>query len=87
MQYYDGNGYDRGTKAFEITDQVRNVLATVSDRKNPVMSTENQNVVDHFDPIILTATNYYAFGMPSREALPNNGLITTFFLWSIWASF
>jgi RHS repeat-associated protein len=30
-------------------------------------------LIDHYEPVILTAQDYYPFGMISRVALPNNG--------------
>jgi RHS repeat-associated protein len=30
-------------------------------------------LIDHYEPVILTAQDYYPFGMISRAALPNNG--------------
>jgi RHS repeat-associated protein len=59
-----GNGintiFSRGNKVFELTNHLGNVLATVSDRKRPV--TVDGSTVDHYDPILSTAQEYYPFG-------------------------
>ncbi|TWF45401.1 RHS repeat-associated protein [Chitinophaga polysaccharea] len=65
-----GNGintiFNRGNKVFELSNHLGNVLATISDRKRPISI--NGTTVDHFDPIITTAQDYYPFGslMPGR---------------------
>jgi RHS repeat-associated protein len=48
------------------------VLATVSDRKFGVPS-GCSSLIDHFDPHIVTAQDYYPFGMLSRVSLPGSG--------------
>ncbi len=59
-----GNGintiFNRGNKVFELTNHLGNVLATVSDRKRPV--SVDGSTVDHYDPILSTAQEYYPFG-------------------------
>ena len=46
-------------------------LATVSDRKFGV-SSAGSSLIDYYEPPIVTAQDYYPFGMLSRVALPNN---------------
>jgi RHS repeat-associated protein len=65
-------GYERGFKQYELTNHLGNVLATVSDRKFAVPS-DTSSLIDHYEPDIVTAQDYYPFGMMSRVALPNSG--------------
>lgn len=51
----------RGQKAYELTNHLGNVLATVSDRR-AAFSNDN-TTVDHYEPVVLNATDYYPFGM------------------------
>jgi RHS repeat-associated protein len=74
QNYYQRSslGYDRGFKQYELTNHLGNVLATVSDRKFGV-SSGSSSLIDHYEPDIVTAQDYYPFGMMSRVALPNSG--------------
>jgi RHS repeat-associated protein len=65
-------GYDRGYKEYELTNHLGNVLATISDRKFGVTS-GSSSLIDHYDPHIITAQDYYPFGMLSRVDLPGSG--------------
>jgi RHS repeat-associated protein len=49
------------------------VLATISDKKFGVTS-GGSSLIDHFEPDIVTAQDYYPFGMISREALPSGNV-------------
>jgi RHS repeat-associated protein len=73
--YYDGRAfaYGRGHKQYELTNHLGNVLATISDRKFGV-SSAGSSLIDHYEPDIVTAQDYYPFGMMSRVALPNSGV-------------
>jgi RHS repeat-associated protein len=73
MQYKEAANFGRGYKQYELTNHLGNVLVTISDRKFAVSSTSNSSLIDHYEPVILTAQDYYPFGMISRVALPNNG--------------
>lgn len=53
--------FTRGNKVFELNNHLGNVLATVSDRKRPI-STDG-STVERYEPIVLTANDYYPFGM------------------------
>nr|WP_255539635.1 RHS repeat-associated core domain-containing protein [Longitalea luteola] len=72
--------YERGHKQYELTNHLGNVLATVSDRKFGVSSpgssltASDSRRIDHYDPHIVTAQDYYPFGMMSRVALPNSNI-------------
>jgi RHS repeat-associated protein len=52
-------GFTRGKKAFELTNHLQNVLATVSDKK--VLTGEGTNLRYNFN--LLSANEYYPFGM------------------------
>jgi RHS repeat-associated protein len=73
MQFYHGTGFNRGRKQYELTNHLGNVLATISDRKFAVPSDTNSSLIDHYEPDIVTAQDYYPFGMLSRVAVPNDG--------------
>ncbi|WP_343692798.1 hypothetical protein [Chitinophaga sp.] len=53
--------FTRGKKFFELTNQLGNVLATVSDKKLGV--SDNNSTIDHYNPVIIFAQDYYPFGM------------------------
>jgi RHS repeat-associated protein len=61
-----------GYKAYELTNHLGNVLATISDRRLPVGSS---GVISNFLPEIMTYTDYYVFGsnMPGRKYVNANG--------------
>ena len=73
--YYDGRAFafGRGQKQYELTNHLGNVLATISDRKFGV-ALAGSSLIDHYEPDIVTAQDYYPFGMLSREALPGSGV-------------
>ena len=60
-----GSGFNtnftRGKKFFELSNHLGNVLATVSDRKEGVSS--DSVSIDHFEADIVSAQEYYSFGM------------------------
>jgi len=58
----------RGNKQYELTNHLGNVLATVSDKKVGVDST-NDGTYDYYNPVEITATDYYAYGgvLPERQ--------------------
>ena len=74
-----GIGYDlvqkRGDKEYEFSNHLGNVLATVSDKKIGVPSATNSSLIDHYEPDIVSAQDYYPFGMlqPGRSYLSSNG--------------
>lgn len=74
------DGFEYGKKFFELTNHLGNVLVTVSDKKVGMPDyTPQQPVppVDYFTPDVVTATDYYPFGMamPGRKypAGPGSG--------------
>ncbi|MDI3321388.1 LamG-like jellyroll fold domain-containing protein [Pinibacter soli] len=63
----------RGKRQYELTNHLGNVLATISDKKKPVIT---GGKIDYFEPIVLTATDYYPFGMtmPGRTLAIGSGV-------------
>lgn len=57
----------RGNKFFELGNHLGNVLATVSDSKKAV--SEDGSTVDHYEANVVSAQDYYPFGMlePGRS--------------------
>jgi RHS repeat-associated protein len=54
--------YYRGFRQYELSNHLGNVLATISDKKKPVDS-DTDGIVDYFDADVVTAQDYYPFGM------------------------
>ena len=59
--------FGRGEKLFELNNHLGNVLVTVNDKKLGVSS--NNTTIDYFNPQVVTAQDYYPFGMlqPGRS--------------------
>jgi RHS repeat-associated protein len=59
--------FDRGNKLFELSNHLGNVLVTLNDKKLGVSS--NNSTVDYFNPQVVSAQDYYPFGMlqPGRS--------------------
>ena len=59
----------RRKKLYELTDHRGNVMVVVSDVKKPIRSTVDTNLVRGYEPVVITATDYYPFGMqmPGRH--------------------
>jgi RHS repeat-associated protein len=55
-----------GNKSYELSNHLGNVLATISDKPVDVVS---GGVIDHYDAEVLSAQDYYPFGMlqPDRK--------------------
>ena len=69
------DGYLYGSKFFELSNHLGNVLVTVSDKKIGIDDGSN-GTTDYFQPEVLTAQDYYSFGMamPGRKyTKPNSG--------------
>ena len=56
----------RGNKLFELSNHLGNVLATVSDRRGQV-NANSDTLVDYFTPDVVTANDYYPFGMLMQQ--------------------
>jgi hypothetical protein len=69
-QLGDGNSFifSRGNKLFELSNHLGNVLATVSDRKIPI-DANLDGVIDYYVADVVSAQDYYPFGMlqPGRS--------------------
>jgi RHS repeat-associated protein len=61
--------FTRGNKFFELSNHLGNVLVTVSDRKTSNNTSPIGAIVTYYKPVILTANDYYPFGMimPGRN--------------------
>jgi RHS repeat-associated protein len=68
---YSGN-FIRGNKFFELSNHLGNVLVTVSDKKLAVSA--NGTTIDYYTADVMTATDYYPFGMtmPGRKYTQGN---------------
>jgi RHS repeat-associated protein len=56
-------------KSYELTNHLGNVLATITDKKIAVPSSGNSSLIDHYTADVVTAQDYYPFGMimPGRS--------------------
>jgi RHS repeat-associated protein len=52
--------FTRGKKFFELSNHLDNVLTTLSDKKWGI--TLNGTTIDHFNPQVISANDYYPFG-------------------------
>jgi RHS repeat-associated protein len=52
-----------GNKQYELTNHLGNVLATISDKKIGVSLASDSSLTDHYEADVLTAQDYYPFGM------------------------
>ncbi len=66
--------FTRGNKFFELSNHLGNVLATVSDKK--VQHTTDNTTVDYYLADVVTANDYYPFGMnmPGRKFTQATGV-------------
>jgi RHS repeat-associated protein len=73
-----GNTYvytaERGWKLYELTNHLGNVLVTVTDKKIGVPSSGNNSSIDHYTADVVSASDYYPFGMlmPGRNYRPDS---------------
>jgi len=65
--------FTRGAKQYELSNHLGNVLITVSDKKTGIRSVTDTTVIDHYEADVITATDYYPFGMlmPGRSRYPS----------------
>ena len=61
--------FTRGLKSYELANHLGNVLATITDKKIGVSSDAHSSLIDHFTADLVTAQDYYPFGMimPGRN--------------------
>lgn len=55
--------YLEGQKRYELSNHLGNVLVTISDRKWDIDTTGTPNIANYYLPNIITAQDYYPFGM------------------------
>ena len=69
------SSFVRGSKFFELSNHLGNVLVTVSDRKVAVASAINPNLVDYYLADVVSASDYYPGGMtmPGRSYSSGSG--------------
>jgi RHS repeat-associated protein len=73
MAFYNAQVFYRGYREYELSNHLGNVLTVVSDKKIGVYSGGIGSLIDYYKPHILSAQDYYPFGMVSRAALnPTN---------------
>jgi hypothetical protein len=60
--------YTSNFRNYELTNHLGNVLSTIKDEKQQI-DANNDGIVDYYEPIVITATDYYPFGMvmPNRS--------------------
>ena len=60
--------FTRGNKAYELSNHLGNVLATISDKKTGV-DANSDGIVDYYTADVVSANDYYPFGMgmPGRK--------------------
>lgn len=66
-----------GNKEYELSNHLGNVLSTLSDRKLAVPDPDSLQNVGYYAPQIITAQDYYSFGMmmPDRHYSINDTLV------------
>jgi RHS repeat-associated protein len=57
------SGFTRGLKSYELSNHLGNVLATITDKKIAVSSGSNSSLIDFYTADVVTAQDYYPFGM------------------------
>jgi RHS repeat-associated protein len=65
--------FTRGSKFFELSNHLGNVLVTISDKKLQHEDAANAGYVDYYEADVITANDYYPFGMqmPGRNYFAN----------------
>ncbi|QEC44391.1 RHS repeat domain-containing protein [Pseudobacter ginsenosidimutans] len=61
-----GGLFVRGERMYELSNHLGNVLVTISDRKKGIADPLNAALIKFFEPIVLSGTDYYPFGMAMR---------------------
>jgi RHS repeat-associated protein len=64
--------FTRNEKVFELSNHLGNVLATIGDKK--IQNSSNNTTIDYYTANVLTANDYYPFGMlmPGRKYSAGN---------------
>jgi RHS repeat-associated protein len=68
-----GGAFRKGQKFFELANHLGNVLVTISDKKLGI-DTNGDSTVNYYMPDVMTANDYYPFGMgmPERKFAASN---------------
>jgi RHS repeat-associated protein len=61
-----GGIFLRGERMYELSNHLGNVLVTISDRKKGIADPLNAALIKFFEPVMLSGTDYYPFGMAMR---------------------
>lgn len=72
-QFYSSSYFDRGRRQYELTNHLGNVLTTISDKKTGISSGGIGAAIDYYEPDMVSASDYYPFGMVSRVATATTG--------------
>lgn len=72
QEFYTSSQFHRGWKQYELSNHLGNVMATISDRKIPVSS--GGSLIDYYEPSLVSAQDYYPFGMLSRLGTTSTGI-------------
>jgi YD repeat-containing protein len=70
--------FTRGEKLFELSNHLGNVLATISDRRLQT-DTNSDGTVESYKADIISANDYYPFGMLMPKEIPDSTLISSGF--------
>ena len=73
MQYYGGGGNVRGWREYELSNHLGNVLTTVNDYKIGIPDSSNGSLIGYYEPRIVSANEYYPFGMLMRVGTTTTG--------------
>ncbi|ATL48217.1 hypothetical protein COR50_14170 [Chitinophaga caeni] len=68
----DTSWLSEGRRTYELTNHLGNVLATISDKRIPVYENDGMTVA-YYDVDLLSAVDYYPFGMQMPGRLFNGG--------------
>ncbi|WP_162915796.1 LamG-like jellyroll fold domain-containing protein [Paraflavitalea soli] len=73
-QFYSGGYLERGWRQYELSNHLGNVLTTISDKKFGVSSGGIGTAIDYYEPDMVSANDYYPFGMVSRVGTSSTGV-------------
>jgi len=73
VQLNDTISLPEGNKAYELTNHLGNVLATISDRKTPV-DDNNNGIRDYYTATLLQSNDYYPFGLAMSDRTAGVGV-------------
>jgi RHS repeat-associated protein len=62
----------KGDRGFEMSNHLGNVMVSVSDMRAAI-DFDSDEVIDYYEAFVLTATDYYAYGMSMPERITNAG--------------